>query len=84
MGRKLEAGPEAEARTGSRSQEEMLLTDLLSYTIQNHQPRGGATHSVLGPLILIINQEKQHPQACLQANRMEAIPQVKLLLPRPF
>ena len=33
------------------------LLSLLSYTIQDHSPRGGISHSGLGPLTLIITQE---------------------------
>lgn len=41
-------GQEAGGRTGSRGLGEMMLTDLLSYTIQNRQPRGG-TAQCAGP-----------------------------------
>jgi hypothetical protein len=43
------------------------LLRLLSYTFQDHLPKGGTTHSVLGPFTSIINQQSAL-HTCLQAN----------------
>lgn len=47
----------------------------LSYTSYDHQSRTDTTHTGLDPPTLIINQENV-PQACLQANLIEALPQL--------
>lgn len=41
----------------------------LPYTTQNHLPRGGTTHSELGPSTPIINQENA-PQAALPGHSL--------------
>lgn len=46
------------------------LFSLLSYTIQDGQPRDGNTHNGLGPPISIIDQENV-PQAYLQAGHYD-------------
>ena len=48
------------------------LLSLLSYTTQDHLPRGGAAHNGLSPPISITNQEVS-PQSFLQATLMETI-----------
>ena len=39
----------------------------LSYSTEKYKAKGGTTHSELGPLTLIINQENE-PKICPQVN----------------
>ena len=60
------------------------LLSLLSYTTQDNLPRADTAPLLLPPLGLgpteITNQENAL-QTCLQANLMEAIPQLRVSLP---
>ena len=57
------------------------LLNLLSYSTQDYQPRGVPTHSELGPLPSIINQENAL-QACPQANLVGVFAQLRFPLPK--
>lgn len=54
-----------------------LMLSSIACTNQAHVPRGGATHSGMGPPIPIISQNNLS-QVWLQANLIWAIPQLKL------
>jgi hypothetical protein len=56
------------------------LFSLLSYRTQDHQPRDGTTHNVLGPPTSIINQENG-PTDLPTGNLMEVFSQLNLLFP---
>ena len=51
------------------------LLSLLSYRIQDHQPRNGTTYNGLGPPLLITNREDT-----IQLDYIVAFPQPRLLL----
>ena len=53
----------------------------LGLTPQYHLPRAGTTHSRLDSATQITSQEND-PLTCPPANLIEAIPQLKFLLPR--
>ena len=55
------------------------LLGYLSYIAQAHLPREGTTYSGLG-LSTSVSSKDNNSQVCLQANLMEAIPQLRLLL----
>ena len=74
QGRNLEAGSEAEA-VGKH----YLLVCPVSFLIQY---RTHLSRDITGLPIAIISQENAPPQTCLPANLMEAIPQLRPLLPR--
>lgn len=60
-----------EAGINSEALEKHCFLRLLSYSVQDHLPRGYTTHSELGPPI--INQLRKYPsQMCLQANLIKA------------
>lgn len=56
-----------------------FMVSYFSETDQAHLPKDGIAHSGLGPPTWITNQEKA-PQTCSQGNRVEAVPQLRLLL----
>lgn len=51
----------------------------LSYLTQDHEPRGGTTHSELGPATSFTSEESG-PQTCPQASPVRFSPQLRLLL----
>lgn len=67
-----------EAGTKSEAVEEHCFLTLLSYSVQDHLPRGCTTHRGLGPPI--INQLIKYPsQMCLQANLIKALEKNQLM-----
>jgi hypothetical protein len=57
------------------------LLSLFSYTTQDYLPRGGTTHSGLGPPTSIINQDSV-PHICPQASPIETVSQMRSHLTR--
>ena len=54
----------------------MSYRSLLSYTAQDHLPRGDTIHSGLSPPTSIADQENA-PYTCLQASLMEVFDQLR-------
>lgn len=54
---------------------------LLSATVQAHCPRGGTTHTELGPPTSI---KKTSPQACLHNNLKNTLSQLRFFFPNNF
>lgn len=85
--RNLESGTEAEATNEpcllapSPRLAQLVYVFVFSCTAQNHLPRDGTAHCVLGPPTSIVYQENA-PTACLQASQMEELSQMRFLLPR--
>lgn len=67
--RNREAGTEAESLLTSFPTACSACADIA----QDHLPRGGTTHSGLGPCTSIISKENAASQSCLQVNVMETL-----------
>lgn len=81
-GRSLEADNEAEAiGESSYGFAPRGFLSLLSYSTQNHQPRGGTTPGELGLLTSIIKQKKG-AHNCPQANVVGTFSQFRPRLPK--